>query len=195
MPTPHYATERLDAVYAQAARRPRTLIAAGAGLGLALAFGVTAGKTSVPALVTARATAGSVASARPMQEHEPLAVVGAYNAASIAAAASGDAAPVLAFFADDSGEPDAIRVEFARRADNHERHRSTLVRWGVAEQAVRGNSALIETQEVWDDQVFRDGERVDSRRGTTMRIRYRLSRTGASAPWRIQAIDSSTVIP
>ena len=188
-------TERLDQLYEHIAHRPRSVIAAGAGLGVTLALAVTLPR--LPAAAPAQSPAASP-SAAPLQSGgalEPLAVVGAYNAASIAAAATGDASLVLPFFTADSREPDAIRAEFARRAAHDEQHQSSLVRWGVAEQRIRGSSASIVTQEVWDDQVFRGGERVDSRRGTIVRIRYSLSRTSVAAPWRIQTIKSTTVVP
>lgn len=207
MSNTQHLVELADKLYERISRRPRSLVACGAGLGVALSVAVTAGRlptasrhtpsgsssaaatTAPTAVATAPAAVGQAASA------EPLAVVGAYNAASIAAAATGDVSLVLPFFADGSREPEAIDAEFARRAARGEQHRSSLVRWGVAEQQIFESSASIVTQEVWDDQIFRDGERIDSRYGTIMRIRYSLERAAPSAPWRIQTIHSTVVVP
>jgi len=190
-----HVTEQLERLYMYAAHRPRSVIAAGVGLGIALVVAVTAGQLPSAALAKPVAAGPTAVPVGPSVERDPLAVVAAYNAASIAAAASGDVSLVLQFFAAGSSEPQVIHAEFARRAARGEQHRSSLVRWGVAEQHIQGSSASIVTQEVWDDEIFRNGERVDTRRGTIVRIRYSLSRTSAAEQWRIHTIDSTTVMP
>lgn len=125
---------------------------------------------------------------------DPLAVVEAYNSATIQAGASGSTDHMKHFVQPDSLVWQAIQQEFARRKEQGERHYATLVRWGLIKQAVTTTTAQIETQEHWDDLTEINGIPTDARRGMVRRIRYDLQREHAADPWRIVGITTTPVI-
>ncbi len=124
---------------------------------------------------------------------EALAIVAAYNAASITAGLQGRP-DILATFLDPDGVAwRQIQVEFARRAQNAEIHDSTLVRWGILRHSLADSTARIETQEQWDVVVRVGSTVVNSQHGILTRNQYSLRRTSAGG-WQITEITSTVLV-
>jgi len=126
---------------------------------------------------------------------QPIAVIAAYNAASIAAGVNGDHTMMHAYLAERSTVRTDIATEYARRARHNERHHASMVRWGVVDREQTERRARIVTQEVWDDVVVVAGSVVDERRGSLSRVTYDLVRHTTTEPWRIVAIKSEVIVP
>ena len=105
---------------------------------------------------------------------QPLAVIAAYNAASIAAGTSGDRTLMDPYLLVESPVRQEIATEYARRERLSERHHAQLVRWGVVDHEEADGHARIVTQEVWDDVIVVAGSIVDERRGSLSRVTYDL---------------------
>lgn len=204
------------------AGRRLALLLGGLLLGLALALllggllqplarrGLTAPAQGATATATAAAVAAPAATAvtaggmdrrpaaappPPGVTWQPLDVVAAYVQASILAGWQGDATLLQPYVLPDSAVWQAIRDEYARRARVGERHQATLVRWGLVGQTQGATFATLETQEVWDDLVWQGTRLVAQRHGVILRVRYELRRTAPDAPWRIEHVASTTVVP
>jgi hypothetical protein len=154
---------------------------------------------SVQASGSARAT--MVTPGRDADEHttsseqsEILAVVGAYNQASITAAALGRADVMAPYLAPDGSDWAEVQAEYARRAARGETHEPTLTRWGVLRAEVTGASARVETQEQWDDITSVGGEVLRSQRGMLTQNTYTLRRDTTNGRWQITTVTSITVI-
>ncbi len=184
--------------------RPRILQVAVALVGIALVLWtqVRVAVTPVPLPATsmpaeARPVGQAVAGdgAAPETTDDPLEHVAAYNAASIAAGVTGRADVLRPYLAADGPAWQAVAREFTRRAERGEIHQPRLVRWGLVGQTVTATRAMLETQEVWDDETLVGGTLIDARRGLVQRVRYDLRRADPSQPWQIETIESQTMLP
>jgi hypothetical protein len=128
------------------------------------------------------------------QQSEILAVVAAYNQASITAAALGRIDVMAPYLASDGPTWAEVQVEYARRTARGETHEPTLTRWGVLRAEVTGASARVETQEQWDDITSVGGEVLSSQRGILTHNTYELRRATTSGRWQITTITTITVI-
>jgi hypothetical protein len=126
-------------------------------------------------------------------DDEVLAIVAAYNQASITAAVLGRPDPMAPFVSPDSQTWADILAEYARRVTRGEAHGPTLTRWGVLRIAVHGDTATVETQEQWDDITSLGGQVVSSVRGLLTRNTYTLGRT-ATNNWQITNVISTPII-
>ncbi len=191
---------RMEQVWEPVLRRPRALQLLVALLGSAIVFwsqfhdgAVSRGTLSLPSPSAPAAAMPQMP--LPPSGAGPLEVVAAYNAASITAGMLGRADPMEPFLVADGAASDAVAHEFRRRAELHEIHHPTLVRWGVVHQAADTTRASVETQEVWDDKTLVRGMLTDARRGIVQRVRYNLRRANASQPWQIETIENQTILP
>jgi hypothetical protein len=123
-----------------------------------------------------------------------LAVVAAYNQASITAAVLGRVDTMLPFLAPDGQTWAEIQAEYQRRAARGEAHEPALIRWGVLRIAVAGESATLETQEQWDDITSVGGHIVASRRGILTRNTYTLRHFPSTGSWLITDVATTTLI-
>jgi hypothetical protein len=123
-----------------------------------------------------------------------LAVVAAYNQASIAAAVLNKADAMAPYLAPDGQAWAQIQAEYQRRATKGETHDPALTRWGILQIAVKSDTATVETQEQWDDIASVGGEVVSSKRGILTRNTYELRRSPSPGRWLITAVTSTLVI-
>jgi hypothetical protein len=123
-----------------------------------------------------------------------LAVVAAYNQASITAAVLGRVDTMLPFLAPDGRTWPEVQVEYQRRAARGEAHEPALTRWGVLRIAVAGDTATVETQEQWDDITSVSGQVVTSRRGILIRNTYTLRHAPRTDRWLISDVVTTTLI-
>lgn len=128
------------------------------------------------------------------EQSEILAVVAAYNQASITAAALGRVDVMAPYLAPDGPAWADVQAEYARRATRGETHEPTLTRWGVLHADVTGTTARIETQEQWDDVASVGGEVLSSQRGMLTQNTYTLRRNTTNGRWQITTVTSITVI-
>lgn len=126
---------------------------------------------------------------------DPLHHIAAYNTASIVAGATGRAEDLRPFLTADGKAWADIQREFTQRARDGETHSARLVRWGIVGQEMHPTTAVIETQEVWDDQTYLAGNLVDARHGIMLRLRYHMTRPAQEAHWKISSIETRTVMP
>jgi hypothetical protein len=122
-----------------------------------------------------------------------IAVIAAYNQASIGAGLLGRSDLLAPYLTPDGEAWQQVQAEFARRAQRGETSDASLVRWGVLSSVVAGDTALIETQEQWDVITSVGPSVVSSRRGALVRNRYHLRRTAAGA-WQIAEVETTPVI-
>lgn len=169
----------LGAVLAALALRPLVAPAAALPAGVAL--------DGVPTVVGAPAEQTD-------EETSVLAVVAAYNQASITAAALNTTEPMAPLLAPDGSAWVEVQAEYRRRAERGETHNPALTRWGVLATSVQGDTATVETQEQWDDITSVGGQVIASRRGILTRNVYTLQRSAAGAGWQIAAVTSTTLI-
>ena len=200
----------IDRLLERAVGHPRLLQWVGISLGLVIIalplrpfFVSSAGSASAAGLAQAsnRTTLSLSTADRDSQQRilsaepsEPLAVVGAYNQASIAAALLGRADVIAPYLASDGAAWTEVLAEFARRATRAETHEPTLTRWGVLREEITGDTAKIETQEQWDDITRVGGHIVSSRRGVLTQNTYELRRAATGGRWQISTVTSVSVI-
>src|SRR5689334_10104445 len=127
-------------------------------------------------------------------DQEVLAVVAAYNQASITAAVLNKVEPMEPYLAPDDKAWAEIQAEYGRRATRGETHDPALTRWGVLNSVVDGERATVETQEQWDDITSIGGQVVSSRRAVLTRNRYELRRSPGLGRWLIITVTSSLII-
>lgn len=180
-------------------RTPRTLMATVAVAGLALTA------LTVLPLVFARSAPRSThemnvdqaapptAPADRPREEAVLAVIAAYNQASIAAGLLARADLLAPYLAPEGAAWRDVQAAYERRRARGETTDAALQRWGVLEVQVTGDTALVETQEQWDVVASVGGEIISSRRGVLTRNTYRLRRS-PQAGWLIVSVDSTTLI-
>jgi hypothetical protein len=188
-----------DRALAALLRWPRAL----AGVVIVLGLAVTAGSTlplwtgaSYPLVRSAPAT--SVPTGEPVPEEaaaqqQVLAVVVAYNQASISAAQLGRVELLEPYLARDGEVWREAQAEYKRRRQRGETSDASLVRWGVLRLEIENDTATLETQEQWDVLTTVGPTVISSRRGVLARNRYELRRTDADA-WRIVVVKTTPVI-
>jgi hypothetical protein len=125
---------------------------------------------------------------------EPLQVVAAYNAASIAAGRTGDVTVLYPFLTPTGAAKQAVQAEFERRSQRLEMHAPELVRWGLVRSDVSETQAMVETQEVWNDQTLIGGVVTGAERNMIFRHTYHLLRQDPTQPWLIERVDTMPVV-
>jgi hypothetical protein len=144
--------------------------------------------------VAAPAMAAPQMAANPPSEQEVLAVVAAYNQASITAAVLNKADPMAPYLAADGQAWAEVQAEYGRRATRGETHDPALTRWGVLNSVVDGDIATVETQEQWDDITSVGGQVISSRRAVLTRNHYELRRSPGLGRWLITTVTSAVII-
>lgn len=152
-------------------------------------------QTSGSAVIQRSTTDGDTKQRTPSAEQsEPLAVVAAYNQASITAALLGRADVMAPYLAPDGTAWQEVQAEYQRRATRAETHEPTLTRWGALQTTVTGDTARVETQEQWNDITSVGGAVISSRRGILTHNTYELRRAATSGRWQITTVTSVSVI-
>jgi hypothetical protein len=121
-------------------------------------------------------------------------LVAAYNQASIAAAVLNRADALAAYLTTDGSAWADAQAEYQRRASTGETHHPTLSRWGILRVAIDADTAIVETQEQWDDLTSVDGAVVSSKRGLLTQNVYYLRRAPSTERWLITTITTTNVI-
>ena len=189
----------LDQVLAALLRHPRMLQACGAALGivlvaLALRPLVLPGPVPAAAAPVELSPAASIQIEPTDENAAVLAVVAAYNQASITAAVLSTTEPMAPLLAPNGSAWAEVQAEYARRSARGETHAPALTRWGVLAISVQGDTATVETQEQWDDMTSVGGAVIASRRGILTRNVYTLQRSLSEVGWQINAVTSTTLI-
>jgi hypothetical protein len=194
----------LDHLLRRGLAHPRALQLAGIVMGIAMVL-----LTMRPIIWPAERTPASSRATQPVRaemllappdrlpgdsDAEVLNVVATYNQASITAAVLGQADAMAPYLAPDSTAWAEVQAEYARRAGRGEAHDPTLIRWGVLRIALTGDTAIIETQEQWDDLTSVGGQVVASRRGILTRNTYTLRRSTSLDRWLITNVTTTTLI-
>jgi hypothetical protein len=192
----HFDRRLLDRALTPLLHHPFLLLALGIGLGTALVVWsllpwTLRAEASEP-VVSGQAATSLTAPPNMRERDEVLAVLAAYNQASIVAGAYGSIEPLIPFLATDGPALRAARAEFARRTLGDERSEASLVRWGVLQITVDGEQAQVETQEQWDVITSAHGEVLRSRRGVLSRNLYALRRSPAG--WRIVSVTTTPIV-
>lgn len=151
----------------------------------------TSGKAAVMATTSDQDTGRRGANA---EQSDLVAVVAAYNQASITAALLGRADVMAPYLAPDGTAWNEAQAEYERRATRAETHEPTLTRWGVLQATITGDTAHIETQEQWDDITSVVGQVISSRRGILTHNTYELRRAATGGRWQITTVTSVSVI-
>ena len=127
------------------------------------------------------------------EQSDLVAVVAAYNQASITAALLGRADVMAPYLAPDGTAWKEVQAEYQRRATRAETHEPTLTRWGALREEIAGDTARVETQEQWDDITSVGGEVISSRRGP--RLSAMRPRNGPESADVIDVIlDATTIV-
>jgi len=181
---------------------PRTLQCIGILAGLLMALTTLhplvfpSSRLAAPATAAVAAPAAAMPQERPgiPTDQEVLAVVAAYNQASIAAAVLNKADPMAPYLAPDGRAWAEVQAEYQRRATKGETHDPTLTRWGILRTEMNDAAATVETQEQWDDIASIGGQVISSRRGILTRTIYELRHSSAQGRWLITGISSTPII-
>ena len=189
----------IDQVLAAALCRPRVIQLGGVVLGVSLIALtlrplVLSGSVPIAAAPVELSPAAGTHVEVAGDDAAALAVVAAYNQASITAAVLNTTEPMELLLAPDGSAWAEVQAEYARRAARGETHAPALTRWGVLTVSVQGDTATVETQEQWDDITSVGGQVVASRRGILTRNVYTLQRSASGASWQIAAVTSTTLI-
>src|SRR5262249_6493318 len=102
--------------------------------------------------------------------------------------------PMAPYLAADGKAWAEVQAEYARRATRGETHDPALTRWGVLKISGDATTAIVETQEQWDDIASVGGEVVSSRRAVLTRNTYPLRRSPSLGRWLIITVTSSVMI-
>ena len=121
-------------------------------------------------------------------------LVAAYNQASIAGAVLNRADAMAVYLAADGSAWADVQAEYQRRASMDEIHHPALSRWGILRVAVQGDTAVVETQEQWDDLTSIAGAVISSKRGILTRNVYHLRREPQTERWLITTISTTNII-
>lgn len=200
----------IDRMLGRAVSHPRLLQWIGALIGLVtigfalrpfLAFNTSSTSTIGPAQAGNRSTAIAATldedtdrRGANADQSDPLAVVAAYNQASITAALLDRPEIMAPYLAPDGTAWQEVQAEYQRRAARAETHEPTLTRWGVLQSAISGDTARVETQEQWDDITSVGGVVISSRRGVLTHNTYELRRAATGGRWQIMTVTSVSVI-
>jgi hypothetical protein len=121
-------------------------------------------------------------------------VVAAYNQASITAAVLNRADAMAPYLAPNGRAWADVQAEYQRRARRGETHDPALTRWGILRMAVNADTAMVETQEQWDDLTSVGGQVVSSQRGILTHNSYDLRRSPSVGSWLITTITTTSVM-
>ena len=192
----------LDWVLSRLMAHPRVLQLAGVLLGmviigLALRSLLPAATPLVPAgasAVSARTIATAMPPSAGSDTQAAIDLVAAYNQASIAAAILNRADAMAAYLAPDGSAWADVQAEYQRRTSRDEIHHPALSRWGILRVAVDADTAILETQEQWDDLTSVGGIVVSSKRGLLTQNVYHLRRVPSTERWLITTITTTNII-
>jgi hypothetical protein len=196
------ALDMIDRLVRRLLAHPRILQAIGGMLGLVmvalalrpLILTQAVSLRSIVATTTAPPARGSPPALDTPAQQAVIAVVTAYNQASIAAAVLNRPDALAPYLAPAGSAWADVQAEYQRRKGMGEAHEPTLTRWGVLGVAIDRDSATIETQELWDDRTTIDGLLISSQRGMLTRNTYALRAAPDTGRWLITTITTTTVI-
>jgi len=199
------ALPMLDRALGGVLRHPRILQWIGALAGLVLALlalrpvfiplpGTRADDTPRAEAASATPNRAADPAAPRSSEAAIVAVITAYNQASITAAVLGRADVMAPYLAPDGQAWADVQAEYARRSTRGETHNPALARWGILRTEIADDTATIETQEQWDDIASVGGAVISSRRGILTRSVYHLRHAPAIERWLITTIVSTPII-
>jgi len=155
---------------------------------------IRVGETPAIASVSVTPNRAADLAAPKMSEAAIVALITAYNQASITAAVLGRADVMAPYLASDGQAWADVQAEYARRSTRGETHNPSLTRWGILRIEIADDTATIETQEQWDDIASVGGAVISSRRGILTRTVYYLRRAPALGSWLITTIISTPMI-
>src|SRR5262249_55128139 len=164
------ALAAVDRVLGLLLARPRLVQAAGLVVGLLL-IALTwrplfvSAPPIAPVVPVALTQSPSQSPAPGTADQAVVTVVAAYNQASITAAVLGRADAMAPYLAPDGQAWADVQAEYQHRATRGETHDPALRRWGILRVAVDADTAIVETQEQWDDLTSVGGQVVSSQRG------------------------------
>jgi hypothetical protein len=166
-------------------------------VGLALRSLLPSTAPMLPARASA-ASAQAVATAMPppagADTQAAFDLVAAYNQASIAGAVLNRADAMATYLAPDGSAWADVQAEYQRRTSTGETHHPALSRWGILRVAVERETAIVETQEQWDDLTSVGGTAVSSKRGILTQNVYQLRRVPKTEHWLITTITTTNII-
>jgi hypothetical protein len=180
--------------------RPRALQLVGVLLGMVIVGLALRSLVSAPVTPSgaSAASAQAIATAMPQparaDTQAAIDLVAAYNQASIAGAVLNRADAMAVYLAADGSAWADVQAEYQRRASIDEIHHPALSRWGILRVAVEGDTAVVETQEQWDDLTSIAGAVISSKRGILTRNVYHLRREPQTERWLITTIRTTNVI-
>lgn len=129
------------------------------------------------------------------QEQEVLAVITAYNQASIAANLLNNPDLMQPYLDTKAVIWPNIQKEYTTRMAQGMTKELTLVRWGVLKiEAPTKGTVQVMTQEEWDSVANVAGTIVNSQRGIIVRNTYTLVQPDDTSTWLIQAIRSEVAV-
>jgi hypothetical protein len=193
------AQPAIDRVLGLLLARPRLVQAAGLMVGLLL-IALTwrplfvSAPPIAPVAPVALTQSPSQSPAPGTVDQAVVTVVAAYNQASITAAVLGRADAMAPYLAPDEQAWADVQAEYLRRASKGETHDPALRRWGILRLAVDADTAVVETQEQWDDLMSIGGQVINSQRGILSQNRYELRRSPSTGSWLITDITTISVI-
>ena len=155
---------------------------------------IRVGETPAIASVSVTPNRAADLAAPKMSEAAIVALITAYNQASITAAVLGRADVMAPYLASDGQAWADVQAEYARRSTRGETHNPALARWGILRTEIADDTATIETQEQWDDIASVGGAVISSRRGILTRSVYHLRHAPAIERWLITTIVSMPII-
>ena len=196
------ALDMIDRLIGRLLAQPRILQAIGGMLGLVMIV-LTLRPLLLPKALSLQPTVATTTA--PLARESPpaldtsaqqavIAVVTAYNQASIAAAVLNRPDALAPYLAPEGSAWADVQAEYQRRTGRGESHEPALTRWGILGVAIDRDSATIETQELWDDRTTIDGLLISSRRGMLTRNTYALRAAPDTGRWLITTITTTTVI-
>jgi len=115
---------------------------------------------------------------------EIVALIQGYNQADIAANRNNSLSELLPFVHPEGPLYRNLSAEFRRRIASGETRNVQIRRFWAAAPSIGAEEITLDTQEVWDVVVLRNGEVVSQTVGATVRWRYVLRRDAGGA-WRI----------
>lgn len=181
--------------------RPRVLQVAGVLLGMVIVYlALRSLLPSAPVMPTGGSTASAQAVATAMpppagsETQAAIDVIAAYNQASIAGAVLNRADAMAVYLAPDGSAWADVQAEYQRRTSTGEIHHPALTRWGILRIAVDANTAVVETQEQWDDLTSIAGAVVSSKRGLLTQNVYHLRCVPQTERWLITTITTTNII-
>lgn len=117
-----------------------------------------------------------------------IALIQAYNQADIQAERTNSLSGLLPYIHPDGPLYERLAAEFRRRIAAGETRNVQITRFWAGEPRIGSEEITIETQEIWDVTVVKNGEIASSQVGVVSRQRYTIRRDAGGA-WRIWELE------